>query len=109
MSGFAEKLDLDALSDDAKAIAGVWFARMTPKSDGVTLQMRQLKPSLRTQAALDELVERGAISVAPFNRFGGLVYKPLVDCWSAFTWFATEADRDAVNFQLMVPVSDASL
>ena len=106
MSGFAEKLNMDGLSDDAKAIAGVWFARMTPKSDGLTLHLRENKPAPRTQAALDELVDRGVISVSRFNRYGGLVYKPLVDCWEAFVWYAKDADKDAVNFQLMVPVGD---
>lgn len=108
MSGFAEKLNMEGLSGDAKAIAGIWFAQMRPTSDGVTMHLRENKPAPRTQSALDELVNRGAISVGPFNRFGGLVYKPLVDCWDAFVWFSKleDGEKEAVNFRLMVPASE---
>lgn len=102
----SEELNMDGLSNDAKAIAGCWFANM--KVDGrsaLTLHLRELKPAPRTQAALDELVNRGAISCEPFNRFGGLVYKPLVNCRAAFRWFMENAEKPEVNFRLMVPVN----
>lgn len=96
---------MDTLSDDAKAIAGCWFARMRVNGESaLTLQLIELKPAPRTQAALDELVACGAISVEPFNRAGGLVYKPLVDCFAAFRWFMENANKPEVNFRLMVPV-----
>jgi hypothetical protein len=104
----AERLNMDGLSDDAKAIAGCWFGKMKVGGESaLTLMLRELKPAPRTQAALDELVNRGAISVEPFNRFGGLVYKPLVDCHDAFVWFMKNAKRPDVNFRLMVPVETA--
>lgn len=100
----APEIDLSALSDDAKAIAGCWFAKM--KVDGesaLTLHLVENVPAPRTAAALAELVEKSVISVEPFNRFGGLVYRPLVDCFSAFRWFMENAERPEINFQLMVP------
>ena len=101
----SEKLNMDGLSDDAKAIAGCWFAKMRVGGDSaLTLHLVELKPAPRTQAALDELVDRGAISVEPFNGSGGLVYKPQVDCFEAFSWFMRNAKRPEVNFRLMVPV-----
>lgn len=104
-----ETLDLATLSDDAKAIAGCWFAKM--KVDGesaLTLHMVENVPAPRTEAALAELVERGVVSVAPFNRFGGLVYKPLIDCHPAFRWFMENAKRPDINFRLMVPAKASS-
>lgn len=101
----SEKLNMGGLSNDAKAIAGCWFANMKVGGEGaLTLHLRELKPAPRTQAALDELVNWGAISCEPFNRYGGLVYKPLVDCFDAFVWFMENAKKPDVNFRLMVPV-----
>lgn len=103
----AEKLNMDGLSDDAKAIAGCWFANMRVGTEAaVTLELRSLKPAPRTQVALDELVNWGAISREPLNKHGGLVYKPLVDCFEAFPWFMANAKKPEVNFRLMVPVED---
>ncbi len=101
------KLNMDDLSDDAKALAGCWFAKMGPKSDGLTLHLKELKPAPRTQAALDEMVARGVLSKTPFNQYGGEVYKPLLDCFEAFRWFMANAEREDINFRLMVPVNDA--
>lgn len=103
-------IDLAVLSDDAKAIAGVWFGMMRPGKGSVTHHLRELKPTDRTQAALDELVAKGVISVEPFNRFGGLVYRPLMDCHAAFAWFGKLRDTpamEAVNWRLMEPVPAA--
>jgi hypothetical protein len=100
------KIDLENLSDDAKAIAGCWFGLMKPNSESaLTLHFQKLKPAPRTEVALAELVEKGAISVEPFNEFGGLVYRPLVDCHSAFMWFMKNAKRPDLKFRLMVPIT----
>lgn len=105
----SEAIDLDSLSDDAKVIAGCWFAKMRVGGESaLTLHLIENKPAPRTQAALDELVAKGVVSVSPFNRFGGLVFKPLVDCFSAFQWLMTNSEREGVNFQLMVPITKDS-
>lgn len=99
-------IDLSILSDDAKAIAGCWFALMKPNSQSaLTLHLIENKPAPRTQDALDELVGKGVLSVEPFNEFGGLVYKPLVDCHDAFKWFMENAERPDLKFRLMVPTT----
>lgn len=105
-----EKLNMDALSDDAKVIASCWFGNMRVGGQSeLTLHLRESRPAPRTQAALDELVNRGAVSVEPYNRYGGVVYRPLVDCFDAFVWFAklSDAEREPHNFSLMVPVAPA--
>ena len=100
------EIDLSALTDDAKAIAGCWFAKMRVGGESkLTLQLVEHVPAPRTEAALAELVSKGVVSVEPFNRFGGLVYKPLIDCHPAFVWFMKNAKREDINFQLMVPAT----
>lgn len=64
------------LSFDAQYLAGSLFAMMVPGEGTLTFGMKQSRPTQRTQAALDELVEKGAVSVRPFNQFGGFVYTP---------------------------------
>lgn len=100
------EIDIDSLSDDAKALAGVWFGMTAPGKGAVTHHLRELKPTARTQAALDELVEKRVISVAPFNKYGGKVYRPLVSCWPAWQWVGKNlADRPLdLSWRLMEPV-----
>lgn len=98
---------IDTLSEDAKCLAGVWFGLMTPKKGKVTLQLVESRPAPRTQSALDELVEKGVISVEPYNKFGGLVYRPLIDCHDAYKYQARlflSGKGDHVNWQLMEPL-----
>lgn len=77
-------IDMDALGFDAKVLAGSSFGMGMKTS--VTLMQRESHATARTQAAFDELVERGVVAVEPYNEFGGLVYRPLVDCGEAFRW-----------------------
>jgi hypothetical protein len=78
-------IPMDDLGFDAKVLAGAWFGMGMRTS--VTLHLRESRPTARTQAAMDELVSRGVMSAEPFNEFGGLVLKPLVDCRDASRWF----------------------
>lgn len=66
------------LSADARYLGHALFGPMLPGIGKVTFQQTTTTPSPRTQAALDELVAAGLLSVEPFNRYGGLVYRPLV-------------------------------
>lgn len=103
----SEKINLDVLSDDAKTLAGAWFGSMRPKSEStVTLHLQHNVPTERTQNALDELVAKGVISQRPFNRFGGVVYTPQVDCFDAFRWVGSlnKEWRERVNWKLMEAV-----
>jgi hypothetical protein len=98
-------INLEPLSKRARALAGVWFGMMRPDScSGVTMNLRELKPTEITQAAIDELLAAGIISKEPFNEYGGIVYKPLVDCWPAFIWMGANLEDPEVKFQLMEPV-----
>lgn len=89
-------------SDDARAVLGAWFG--FGGKTKLELMLRENKPAPRTQAALDELVAAGALSVEPFNQFGGLVYRPLIDTLPYFSWLGENATNPALKFQLMVPV-----
>lgn len=64
------------LSDDAYFLACSLFSMMKPNDGTVTFRMQESRPTARTQAALDELVARGKLTVRPFNQFGGFVYSP---------------------------------
>lgn len=70
--------ELTKLSDDAKFFASSMFSMMEPGEGTLTFQMVESKPSARSQAALDELVGAGLVSVEPANSRGGLTYRPLV-------------------------------
>lgn len=78
---------LEALSDDAKSVGSAWFSNMRPGSDSeLTLQMIQSRPTERTQAALDELVDAGLLSREPLNDRGGLAFKPLKSLHPLMRW-----------------------
>lgn len=96
---------LDALSDDAKAVAGGWFGLMNPGGGELTFALVQNKPTARAQAALAELVAAGVISVEQFNRFGGLVYRPLFDCRTALYWLGRNENNPAAKWPLVEPVT----
>lgn len=103
----APKIDLDALSDDAKVLASTWFSNMRAREfyadiepaslggdPGLTFQFVSSVPTPRTQQALDELVNKGVVRCMPAhdNVQPGRVrqpirYLPLVDCFPAFQWF----------------------
>lgn len=62
-----------ALSQDAQFLGSALFSMMEVGGT-LTFGMRESRPTARTQAALDELVQAGCVSVKPFNDFGGVVY-----------------------------------
>ncbi|MFD3263150.1 hypothetical protein [Phenylobacterium ferrooxidans] len=96
-------LDLDALSDDAKAMAGAHFGLMMwPRMGMLTFQMVENRPNARGQAALDELVAKGVANVEPLNDGPARVYRPLVRCDAAYRWFAENLDK--ASFAYMEPV-----
>lgn len=66
------------LSADAKFFASSMFWLMVPEKGKLTFRMAESRPSPRSHAALDELVAAGKVKAEPFNRFGGVVYTPLV-------------------------------
>jgi hypothetical protein len=96
----------DDLSFDAKGVAGAWFGMMVPGKGELTFQLQQGKPSERAQAALDELVTKDLISVEAFNRYGGLVYRPLVRFDAAFKWLGEQVDNPDIKFPLIETVKD---
>lgn len=72
------KAQRETLSADALYFASSMFMLMTPGKGELTFRMVDSKPSPRSQAALDELVAAGVVSSEPFNKYGGVTYRPLV-------------------------------
>jgi len=91
---------MDDLSFDAKCIAGAWFGIMIPGKGGLTFQLQESAPSDRAQDALDELVRSKIISVEPFNRYGGLVYRPLINCSWGFEFLRAHEDDPAIKWPI---------
>lgn len=83
------------LSDDAKSVLGAWFG-MGSKSV-LNLHLVESRPTPRCRAALDELVAAGALSKAPFNRFGGETYKPLIETREYMTWLMKKHPMGRMN------------
>lgn len=59
------------MTPDAEYIARsvLWYANQ------IAFHMIEAKPTARTQAALDELVKEGILTVEPYNQAGGKLYK----------------------------------
>lgn len=94
------------LSDDAKTVAGAWFG-MGYKTV-LNLHLRESRPTPRCQAALDELVAKKVLAVGPFNKFGGVTYKPLLDTRPMMTWLLKRGENDLGHFVLMEPIKKAA-
>jgi len=63
------------LSIDARIVAGSLFGLFGEKA-GVTFLMQENRPTARCQAALDELVSAGDLTVEDANTLGGKTYRP---------------------------------
>lgn len=102
------EIDLEALalSDRAKAVCGAWFGMMLPGKGDVTFQLREGRPSAEAQDGLDELVRAGVISVEAFNQYGGLVYRPLIDCRWAHKWLGKNLKNPAAKIRMIVPLAN---
>lgn len=95
-------MTVDELSDDAKTVAACLFPTIASTA---TFHLREHRPTERTQAALDEMVAAGLVSCEPFNRFGGKVYKPLVEFSDAKRWVTAKFLRnDMAGFNLTEPI-----
>lgn len=66
------------ISPDAFFLGCSMFSMMEPNEGKLTFQMRESRPTARTQRALDELVKAKLVAAEPFNKFGGITYTPLV-------------------------------
>lgn len=97
--------DHGPLSEDAKAVA---YAFMPTIASSVTFHFRSHRPTQRTQAALEELVDKGLATAEPFNRFGSMIYKPTSDFsyLAAWAWNRTISGADR-GFMLWEPVKAA--
>jgi hypothetical protein len=100
-----QAIDLEKLSDTAKAVAGAWFGMMSPGKGDLTFELREGRPTDEALDALSELVRAGVASVAPFNQYGGLVYRPLVDCRPAFKWLLANEANPAAKIVLIQSVA----
>lgn len=78
------------MTPDAEYLARTifWF------TSDLTFKEIESRPTARTQAALDELVAEGILSVEPFNEHNGKVYKRLKQ---VFKKPATKVMHDTVG------------
>jgi hypothetical protein len=61
--GISTKLLMKSLSDDSKIVLGGFFGVLgMPGKSKLAFGMKEVRPTARLQAALDELVEAGALS-----------------------------------------------
>lgn len=97
-------MDYDNLSTTAKAVCGAWFGMMRPHKGELTFELGQAKPSPQAQEGLDELVRARIIHVEPFNEYGGLVYRALVDCHWAFVWLMKNQNDPVAKVRMTVPI-----
>lgn len=95
-----------SLSDRAKSVAGAWFGMMSPGKGELTFQLRGARPSDEAQAGLDELVRAGVVSVEPFNKFGGIVYRPLIDFRWALRWLDRNMKNPAATILMTVAIDN---
>lgn len=92
------------LSDDAKAVLGSWFGMMNV--DGcLRFKMREVKPTDRAKAALDELVAAGWLSYSPAQG-GGHTYILMRSARRWMRWLLARANAgdQSVNFKLVEPI-----
>jgi len=68
-----------SLSEDARRVGAAWFGMMAPKEGQLVFSMERNRPTKRAQAALDELLTAGMISCESFNKYGGIIYRPIWD------------------------------
>ena len=99
------EIDLDALDDATKAVAGAWFGMMRPGKGDLTFNLREGRPSDEAIDALGKLVRAKVISVEAFNRYGGLVYRPLVDCRPAMLWLHRNIGNPAAAVKMTEPLA----
>lgn len=90
------------LSFDAKILAGALFGIMMTE---VTFHMVESQPTARTQAALDEMVCKGALTCKPFNSLGAVSYKPTRQFWDEWKFVGGMRDKDpgAMTFAITEP------
>ena len=97
----ADLTEYEDLSPNAKAMASL-FGTMLKE---LTFHCVEGVPSPEAQAGLDELVERGLITVEPYNKYRGFVYKPALNV----RVLGKQAMKDAMDdrlprFPITVPV-----
>jgi hypothetical protein len=97
---------LSGLSDDAKAVAGGQFGFMRPGHGTLTFHTPS-RMTERGKVALDELVAAGVCTVEPFNRYGGIVYRPTIDCMPFARWLGSNHDKG--RFSMVEPSPASSL
>lgn len=83
------------LSDDAKVLLGCWFGIGLTE---VSFALREGRPTERTQAAIDELVEKKVLHREPFQD-RGFRLKPLTDCEPYGRWLMR--NKAKAKFALM--------
>ena len=91
--GIASELLLETLSDDAKCVLGGCFGMLgIPGRSTLTYQMGESRPTRRMQAALDELVEAGALNREIINDRGGATYTVQLNCSDFAKWMRRHGD-----------------
>lgn len=96
----AETDDAREMSFDAKVVAGACFGILMKT---LVFQMRESRPTARTQAALDELVRRGDLTREIINGRGGVKYTATRQFADEYA-FVGGQEREAVTFRITEPL-----
>lgn len=99
------EINLDGLSDDAKAVAGAMFGMMKPNSANSGLAFgTPSRITKRANAALTELVNADVIALTIRARDGSWEFKPKVSCYLAFMWLhdlVQAGDAERISFPMV--------
>lgn len=108
--GICDETVKEVLSEDALVVAAAWFSMAGPGGSTLTFQMRESRPTARSQAALDELVDAELIEVQPFNRYGGVEYRNKFNFHSVTKEIIREVlfNKDRESFPLTEPMPSDS-
>ena len=97
--------ELDGADAVTIGVCGVWFGNMRPGGNGeLHFGMRQSRPTAEVQAALDDLVARGVVSLTADAHGPGCTYRPLINCFDAFRWVLA---NPSYGIKLTEPISPA--
>lgn len=89
------------LSFDAKVIAGAVFGIGLTS---LTFEMRESRPTPRTQEALDELVQRGDLTRETINGRGGVTYRPARRFFDEYAFVGDNRSNPAMKFNISEPL-----
>lgn len=98
---------LEGLGFEARGVCAAWFGMMRAGEGRLRFGMKELKPSAKAQACLDEIVAAG-VARREEDADGAVAYVPLVDCSPLMQWLAERLGDPRLGFPLTEKVSPDS-